>query len=144
MSVSKMMEDVWQWKDEVAEDEEHDPTGAYRLLPPSEQRFADKTGGGSWTCPDACRRGATPRRAARSGLTLAPARDNLCGPMKPWKKCAAGKTQSPAKPNTCRSRNTTYYRGAEPRLADKTGGKTLDLPPANPTAAAESRRNVKI
>jgi hypothetical protein len=47
MSVSKMMEEVWRWKDEVAKEIEG-MTSKERIayFNQAEERFAEKTGGG--------------------------------------------------------------------------------------------------
>jgi hypothetical protein len=47
MSVSKMMEEVWKWKDEVAKEIEG-MTSQERIayFNQAEQQFAEKTGGG--------------------------------------------------------------------------------------------------
>jgi hypothetical protein len=47
MNDSKMMEEVWRWKDEVAKDlEGMSSQERIAYLNQAEQRFAEKTGGG--------------------------------------------------------------------------------------------------
>ena len=64
MSVSKMMEEAWRWKEEVAKETEgmtsEERIAYYRQ---AEQRLAEKTGGGELKLP----RLAQPQRRRQDG-----------------------------------------------------------------------------